>query len=213
MSSTVFDLFKQGSYKATVLKGRTELAYYNVSVVASNTELEKVGFKQMSLVYDPAPSTFGNDYTIVNRILIEQMFEANKTPPTIDSTIFIEKTGKKYLEKFNINNNNQQSGVSILFSLRTDGTIERSFLGRAENENYTIIYQEQPDSSPSIPNYKLWFNLVAWVSIVLILIIAILALVKAFSNNKSKTPLWLIVVLSLIILSISIASISVIYTS
>lgn len=222
MSETVFNLFKNNKpYKATVRKNGKDLISYNVTV-DKNDEFEKVGLKLLFLIYEPASEpVISNPYVDVKKILLEQIIQGTDTP-ILDTTVFIGPTNERSTEKYtvvtantsgNTNSNttsaNNTSG-NLLFSLITNGTIERTILGKSSSETYSIIYTEQP-LPPSKPNYKLWFNLVAWFSSVIVLIIAILSLIQGFSKDYSKSKIWAIFLLSLIVIGISVAGISVTY--
>ncbi len=215
MSETVFNLFKDPLYKATVKRGGKEVVSYNVTVVQPIPQIEKLGIKSITLIYDPIGQIIGNPYIDVKKILFETIFQINQEQ-IIDEITFLGDNNEQFRENNNVlstNVSNPNGSTNILFSLNKDGTIERSILGRSARDTYIITYTTQT-KPPSKPKYELWFNVVAWFSLVFSFLIAILSLIKRFSDgDRYNGKTWIIFILSLIIFIISISAISVIYTS
>jgi hypothetical protein len=211
MSETVFKLFKDPLYKATVKKSGKDLISYNVNVI-KNPELEKNGTKLIYLSYEPINEPLLSDpYVDVKKIYSETIIQTNQDPIT-DKITFIKGEDQQISESALISNNNTPNTdgtSSISFTLKPDGTIERAILGKSANDTYLITFTTQTTITRS-PNYKLWFYLVAWFSAILVLLIGVLSLSQAFSNEKSTGKIWTIFVLSIIIFAISVSGIFVI---
>jgi hypothetical protein len=193
---TVFDAFKEGTYKATVRQGNTDIAIYNVTVIY-NPDI--IGLRQMNLNYTPnSNKLFGdNDYKNVKRILNEQFLQStdlsnNQPQPIYDIISFSgdngERIGKRYIvnpKKTDQSNNNVQDVDSILFSKNINGNIERTFIGTS-SDNYTIVYEAQPNIRPPENRYKLLYNLIAWVTLFFSFFIMILASIKTYKDKSGE---------------------------
>jgi hypothetical protein len=213
MSSSVFSLFKDPLYTATVKRGGEEVVSYNVRrfVPPNNEDLEKAGVKMINLVYEPIGKILGNSYIDVKKILFETIIQINQGSIT-DEIVFSGDNNEQIRERNLIiapNVANPPGATTISFILNIDGSIERTILGKSARDTYVITYRTQT-TPPSEPNYKLWFYVMSIFTLVFALLITILSIVKRVNNETGSGKTWFMFALSLILIIISVVGIFVV---